>query len=78
MFMIENWLSGSGEEDFQKSSKIFTMDLPLEKGLALPLNKLESPLLKKDDLYQVWNICRHCGSQEEDSNVKSLDNDNSQ
>ena len=51
-----NWLSGSGEEDFFNFVNVFSLFryyLPLEKGGALHLNKLESPL-PKDALCQVW------------------------
>ena len=51
-----NWLSGSGEEDFLILSMFFPYFcnyLPLEKGGALHLNKLESPS-PKDALCQVW------------------------
>ena len=51
-----NWPSGSGEEDFLISSMFFSLFrnyLPLEKGGALYLNKLESPS-PKDALCQVW------------------------
>ena len=51
-----NWLSGSGEEDFFNFVNVFSLFryyLPLEKGGALHLNKLESPL-PKDVLCQVW------------------------
>ena len=50
------WLSGSGEEDFWILSMFFALFhyfLPLEKGRALHLNKLESPS-PKDALCQVW------------------------
>ena len=50
-----NWLSGSGEEDFEILVNIFSIFhnyLPLEKGGALRLKKLESPL-PKDALCQV-------------------------
>ena len=50
-----NWLSGSGEEDFFNVVNVFSLFnnyLPLEKGGALHLNKLESPLTK-DALCQV-------------------------
>ena len=51
-----NWLSGSGEEDFLISSMYFWLFrnyLPLEKGGALHLNKLESTL-SKDASCQIW------------------------
>ena len=51
-----NWLSGSGEEDFFNFDNVFSLFrnyLPLEKGGALHLKKLESPL-PKDALCQVW------------------------
>ena len=51
-----NWLSRSGEEDFLKSVWVFSEFrnyLPLEKGGALHLNKLESSS-PKDALWQVW------------------------
>ena len=51
-----NWLSGSGEEDFLILSMFFPYFcnyLPLEKGGALHLNKLESPL-PKDALCHGW------------------------
>ena len=50
-----NWPSGSGEEDFKIPSmyfQLFNNYLPLEKGRALHLNKLESPS-PKDALCQV-------------------------
>ena len=50
-----NWLSGSGEEDFLIFVNVFSLFrnyLPLEKGGALHLNKLES-LLPKDTLCQI-------------------------
>ena len=52
-----NWPSGSGEEDFLILSMIllFRNYLPLKKGGALHLNKLESSL-PKDTLCQVWLI----------------------
>ena len=46
-----NWLSGSGEEHLIYS--LFLNYLPLEKGGALHLNKLESPLTN-DALCKVW------------------------
>ena len=54
--IVWNWLSGSGEEDFIFSTMYFSLFrnyLPLEKGGALHLNKLESPS-PKDALCQVW------------------------
>ena len=51
-----NWFSGSGEDDFLILSMFFHYFcnyLPLEKGGALHLNKLESPS-PKDALCQVW------------------------
>ena len=48
--------SGSGEEDFFKPVNVilqFHYYLPLEKGVAFHLNKLESPF-SKDDLCQDW------------------------
>ena len=51
-----NWLSGFGEEDFLNfvnTFSLFSNYLPFEKGGALHLNKLESPL-HKDALCQVW------------------------
>ena len=53
---VWNWPSGSGEEDFFNFVNIFSLFrnyLPLEKGAALHLNKLESPS-PKDTLCQVW------------------------
>jgi hypothetical protein len=51
------WPAGSGEEDFQKFSVYFysfaIISPWLKKGYPLRLNKLESPLPKKD-LCQVW------------------------
>ena len=44
-----NWPRGSGEEDFEISSmyfRYFVIIPPLEKSVALHLNKLESPLPK--------------------------------
>ena len=41
-----DWLSGSGEEDFLNFVNVFSLFrnyLPLEKGGALHLNKLEFP-----------------------------------
>ena len=52
-----NWLSGSGGEDILISSIYFSLFhsyLPLEKGGALHLYKLESPSTK-DVLWQVWS-----------------------
>ena len=46
---VYNWPFGSGEEDFQILSmyfRYFVIISPLEKGIALYLNKLESPLHK--------------------------------
>ena len=54
--IVWNWLSGPGEEDFLFSTMYFSLFrnyLPLEKGGALHLKKLESPL-PKDALCQVW------------------------
>ena len=51
-----NWPSGSGEEGFLISTmyfRYFVIILPLEKGGALHLNKLESSQ-PKDALCQVW------------------------
>ena len=51
-----NWLSCSGEENFFNFVNVYSLFrnyLPLEKGGALHLNKLESPS-PKDDLCQVW------------------------
>ena len=51
-----NWPSGSGENDFLNFLNVFSLFrnyLPLEKGRALHLNKLESPS-PKDALCQVW------------------------
>ena len=51
-----NWPSGSGEEDFFNFINLFLLFLnylPLEKGGALYLNKLEFPS-PKDTLCQVW------------------------
>ena len=51
-----NWPSGFGEEYFKISDSVFSLfhnNLPLEKGKALHLNKLESPS-SKDGLCQVW------------------------
>ena len=51
-----NWLSGSKEEDFLNFVNVFSLCrnyLPLEKGGANHLNKLESPS-PKDALCQVW------------------------
>ena len=71
-----NLLSGSGEEDFLILSMFFRdfcNDLPLEKGGALHLNKLETPS-PKDALCLIgWNWS--CGSGEEDENMKSLQTD---
>ena len=62
---VWNWSSGSGEEDFLNFVNVFLLYrnyLPLEKGGALHLHKLESPS-PKDALCQVllklaqW-ICR--------------------
>ena len=49
-----NWPSGSGEDFFYIVNAIsqFPNYLPLEKGVDLHLNKLESPL-PKDALCQV-------------------------
>ena len=51
-----NWPSSSGEEDFFNFINVFSLFrnyLPLEKGRALQLYKLESPS-PKDALCQVW------------------------
>ena len=50
-----NWLSGSEKEffNFVNAFSLFYNYLPLEKGGALHLNKIESPSLK-DALWQVW------------------------
>ena len=51
-----NWPSSSGGEDFFNFVNVFSLFrnyLPLEKGRALHLNKLEFPL-PKDALCQVW------------------------
>ena len=51
-----NWLSGSGEEDFFNFVNVFSLFrnyLPLKKGGAHHLNKLESPS-PKDALCHVW------------------------
>ena len=50
-----NWLRGSGEDfwKFVNVNSIFPYYLPLEKGGALLLNKLEFPS-PKDYLCQVW------------------------
>ena len=51
-----NWLSGSGEEDFfnfVNELSLFRNYLPLEKGRALYLNKLDSPS-PEDAVSQVW------------------------
>ena len=50
-----NWPSGSGEEIFNLINVIllFHNYLPLEKGRALQLNKLEFPS-PKDALCQIW------------------------
>ena len=56
-----NWLSGSGEEDIFNLVNGFSQFhnyLPLEKGGALYLNKLESPS-PKDALCQVWLKLAH-------------------
>ena len=53
-----NWPSGSGEEDFLNFLNAFSLFrnyLPLEKGRALHLNKIESPSLK-EALCKVWLI----------------------
>ena len=50
-----NWPSGAGEEDINFHKSVFCLFcnyLPLDKGTALHLNKLESPL-PKDALCQV-------------------------
>ena len=50
------WLSGSGGEDFLSFVNVFSPFhnyLPFEKGVALYLNKLESPS-PKDAVCQVW------------------------
>ena len=67
MFCIKsgwNWHSGSGE-DFYNFIDVFSLsfDLPLEIGVALHLNKIESPP-PKDALCQLWLG----GSWEEDEN----------
>ena len=50
-----NWLSGSGEDflNFVNLLSLFLNYLPLEKGRAHHLNKLESPS-PKNALCQVW------------------------
>ena len=51
-----NWSSDSGEEDFfyfVNVCSLFRNYLPLEKGGALNLNKIESPS-HKNALCQVW------------------------
>ena len=51
-----NWPNGSGEEEFYIFVNVFSLfcnNLPLQKGGALHLYKLESPSLK-DALCQVW------------------------
>ena len=51
-----NWPSASGEENFRNTSNIISLFcnyLPLEKGVALHLYKLESPS-PKEALCQVW------------------------
>ena len=51
-----NWPSGSGEEVFFNFVNVFSLFhnyLPLEKGMALHLNKLEYPS-HKDALCQDW------------------------
>ena len=52
-----NWHSGSGKEDLKKKIVnvflLFHNYLPLEKGRALHLNKIESPS-PMDALCQVW------------------------
>ena len=51
-----NWPSASGEEDFLKfvnAYALFHNYLPLKKGGALHLNKLESPL-PQNALCKVW------------------------
>ena len=56
-----NWLSGSGEEDFLNFVNLFSLFLNylhLEKGMALHLNKFESPS-PKDALCQVWLKLAH-------------------
>ena len=51
-----NWPNGSGEEDFYIFVNVFSLfcnNLPLQKGGALHLYKLESPS-PKDALCHVW------------------------
>ena len=68
-----NWPCNSREEDFLILSIYFLLHnhLPLEKGVALHLNKLESPSPSTTKL--VWNW--PSGSWEEVENVKGLQTD---
>ena len=55
-YLIAEKSSSSGEEDFFNFVNVFSLFLnylPLERGGALHLNKLESPS-PKDALRQVW------------------------
>ena len=64
------------EKKIFKSCNLFLLIpnyLPFGKGVALHLNKLESPS-PKDTLCQVW-LNWPSGSGEEDENVKSLQTD---
>ena len=57
-----NWSRDSGEEHFLNIFNwiiYFCYYLPLEKGVALQMNKLEPPL-PKDDLGQVWSKLALC------------------
>ena len=58
-----NWPSGSVEGDFENFINAFSLYhylvfLPLEKGVALYLNKLESTL-SRDALWKVWLKLAH-------------------
>ena len=71
-----NWLSGSREEDFFNFVNVFSPFhdyLPLAKGGALRLNKLESPS-PRNTLCQVWLKLAQ-SFREEDEKVKSLQTD---
>ena len=58
------------QANFVNVFSLFCNYLPLDKGMALHLNKLESPLLK-NTLCQVWLKLSQYGSGEEDEQVKS-------
>ena len=69
-----NWLNGSGEEIFFNFVNVFSLFcncLPLKKGGALHLHKLESPS-PMDALYQVFFRNWPSGSGEENFKILSM------